>query len=61
MTTTTAEALVARAWAVGERHRLTGDHLLVQAIWALEDALDHHTPDVDHAAFRVESVIGELP
>ncbi|OBA40843.1 hypothetical protein [Gordonia sp. 852002-51296_SCH5728562-b] len=61
MTTTAAEALVTRGWAVGERHRLTGDHPVVQAIWALEDAIDHHTTDIDHAAARVEALIGELP
>lgn len=61
MTTTAAETLITRAWAVGERHCLAGDHLLVQAIWALEDAIDHHTTDIDHSAFRVESLIGELP
>lgn len=59
LTTTAAEALIARAWdrATG----LTGDHQLVQAIWALEDAIDHHTTDVGHAARRVEILIGELP
>ncbi|GAA1085152.1 hypothetical protein GCM10009648_25110 [Tsukamurella spumae] len=60
MTTTAAEALIARAWTVGEKHRLTGDHALVQAIWALEDAIDHHTTDVGHAAERVENLIGAL-
>lgn len=61
MTTAAAETLATRGWAVGERHRLTGDHPLVRAIWALEDAIDHHTTNVDHAAFRVESLIGDLP
>lgn len=59
MTTTAAEALITRAWNAATG--LTGEHPLVRAIWALEDALDHHTTNVDHAAFRVESVIGELP
>lgn len=54
------EALVARAWTVGEQHALTGDHPLVQAIWTLEDALDHHTTGPGHAARRVEALIGEL-
>ena len=61
MTATAAEDLIARAWEVAEVHRLTGDHLLVQAIWALEDAIDHNTTDPGHAAQRVEALIGELP
>ncbi|OBA59264.1 hypothetical protein [Gordonia sp. 852002-10350_SCH5691597] len=61
MTVTAAEDLIARAWDVAEVHRLTGDHLLVRAIWALEDAIDHNTTDVGHAAARVETLIGELP
>lgn len=56
-----AERLVERAWDVAEQHRLTGDHRLVQAIWALEDAIDHNTTDPGHAAQRVEAMIGELP
>lgn len=55
-----AERLVERAWDVAEQHRLTGDHPLVRAIWALEDAIDHHTADPGHAAERVETLIGEL-
>jgi hypothetical protein len=61
MTIDAAEALIARAWDVGERYRLTGDHPLVRAIWVLEDAIDHRTTDVGHAAARVETLIGELP
>ena len=61
VTATAAEALVDRAWDAAEPHRLNGDHPLVQAIWALEDAIDHHTTDVGHAAHRVEAMIGELP
>lgn len=61
MTATAAESLVARAWDIGESHHLTGDHPLVQAVWALEDAIDHHTTDVGHAARRVEILIGALP
>lgn len=61
VTITAAEALITRAWDVAEHHRLTGDHTLVQAIWALEDAIDHHTTDPGHAAGRVEILIGELP
>lgn len=61
MTTAAAEALIARAWNIGEQHRLTGDHPLVQAIWALEDAIDRHTTDPGHAVERVEILIGELP
>lgn len=60
MTTDATEARIARAWTVGEQHGLTGDHALVQAIWALEDAIDHHTTDITHAADRVEILIGEL-
>ena len=60
MTTTAAERLIARAWDLAEAHRLTGDHPLVRAIWALEDAIDHHTTDPGHAAERVETLIGEL-
>lgn len=59
MTTAAAETLVTRAWNAATG--MTGDHPLVLAIWALEDALDFGDTDVDHAAFRVESVIGELP
>ncbi|GAB04996.1 hypothetical protein GII30_02470 [Gordonia amarae] len=55
------EPLIARAWDVAEHHRLTGDHPLVRAIWALEDAIDHNTTDPGHAAQRVEALIGELP
>ena len=55
------EPLIARAWDTAEAHRLTGDHPLVQSIWALEDAIDHHTTDPGHAAGRVEILIGELP
>ncbi|MCZ4652718.1 hypothetical protein O4157_14925 [Gordonia amicalis] len=55
------EALIERAWDAAEPHRLTGDHPLVQSIWALEDALDDHTTDVGHAARRVEILIGALP
>ena len=61
MTATDHEPLINRAWAVAERHRLTGDHPLVQAIWALEDAIDHSATDPDHAAARVEALIGDLP
>lgn len=61
MTTTAHEALVDRAWDIAEPHGLTGDHPLVQAIWALEDALDYHTTDPGHAAASVEALIGELP
>ena len=61
MTTDDHEDLITRAWDRAEQHRLTGDHHLVQAIWVLEDALDHHTTNVDHAAARVEALIGELP
>lgn len=60
MTTAAAERLIARAWDVGERHSLTGDHPLVQAIWALEDAIDRNTTNVDHAAEHVEALIGAL-
>lgn len=58
---TTTESLIARAWDIGEAHGLTGDHPLVQAIWALENAIDHHTTDPTHAAERVEILIGALP
>ena len=61
MTASAAEALIAHAWAVGEKHRLTGDHPLVRAIWVLEDAIDHRTTEVGHAAERVEILIGALP
>ncbi|OBA38978.1 hypothetical protein [Gordonia sp. 852002-51296_SCH5728562-b] len=61
VTITAAERLAARAWDIAEHHRLTGDHALTQAIWALEDAIDHHTTDAGHAAWRVEILIGELP
>lgn len=61
MTVADHEALVDRAWDIGEAHRLTGEHPLVRAVWALEDALDHRTTDVGHAAERVEAMIGELP
>lgn len=61
MTATAAEALVAQAWDAAEPHGLTGDHPLVQAIWELEDAIDHHTTDVGHAARHVEILIGALP
>ncbi|GAB03902.1 hypothetical protein GII30_14945 [Gordonia amarae] len=61
MTATAAEDLITRAWDVAEARRLTGDHRLVQAIWALEDAIDHNTTDPGHAAQRVEAMIGELP
>ncbi|UAK37198.1 hypothetical protein K8O93_18815 [Gordonia bronchialis] len=61
MTVTAAEDLITRAWDVAERQRLTGDHPLVRAIWALEDAIDHNTTDTGHAAERVEILIGELP
>lgn len=60
VTITAAERLIARAWDLAEAHRLTGDHRLVQAIWALEDAVDHHTTDVGHAARHVEALIGAL-
>lgn len=60
VTITAAERLIARAWDLAEAHRLTGDHRLVQAIWTLEDAVDHHTADPGHAAERVETLIGEL-
>lgn len=58
MTIDAAEAVIARAWdrAIG----LTGDHPLVQSIWSLEDAVDHHITDPGHAAERVEILIGEL-
>lgn len=61
MTAADHEPPIARAWALAEADRLAGDHLLVQAIWALEDAVDHNTTDPGHAAERVESLIGELP
>lgn len=60
VTITAAERLIARAWDLAEAHRLTGDHPLVQAIWALEDAVDHHATDAGHAAERVVTRIGEL-
>ncbi len=60
MTSDAAETLIARAWTVSTPHRLTGDHALVQAIWTLEDAIDFGDSDVDHAAERVETLIGEL-
>ena len=60
VTITAAERLFERAWDVAEQHRLTGDHPLVQAIWTLEYAVDHHTTDPGHAAERVEILIGEL-
>ncbi|ATD73187.1 hypothetical protein CNO18_17180 [Gordonia sp. 1D] len=59
MTVDAHEALIARAWEAAPG--LTGDHPLVQAIWALEDAIDHHTTCVAHAAERVEILTGELP
>ena len=59
MTTTAAEALITRAWNAATG--LTGEHPLVRAIWALEDALDFSDSDIDHAAFRVQALIGELP
>lgn len=61
VTITAAEDLITRAWDLAEAHRLTGDHVLVQAIWTLGDAIDFHDSDVDHAAARVEILIGELP
>ena len=56
MNTDAAERLITRAW--GRAIGLTGDHPLVQAIWSLEDAIDHNTTDPGHA---VEILIGELP